>query len=127
MRPAISCGTRSLLQVRLSFARTDEESARIAWDQWRQCALPVTQLADLPSPAAFDAAVEHVSPSDILEKVRASADVGRQLAWLQEDLALGVERIYLHNVAPGHQEHFIDACGTPALAGASQGLTSPVA
>jgi len=75
MRPAISCGTRSLLQVRLSFARTDEESARIAWDQWRQCALRGTQLADLPSPAAFDAAVEHVSPSDILEKLRASADV----------------------------------------------------
>ncbi len=67
------------------------------------------------SPAAFDAAVEHVSPSDVLEKVRASADVGRQLAWLQEDLALGVERIYLHNVAPGHQEHFINACGTRLL------------
>jgi len=72
---------------------TGEESARIAWDQCRQCALPSTQPADLPSPAAFDAAVEHVSPSDILEKVRASADVGRQLAWLQEDLALGVEGI----------------------------------
>ncbi|MBA2605193.1 MAG: hypothetical protein H0U94_16545 [Acidobacteria bacterium] len=94
---------------------TGEESARIAWDQWRQCALPSTQPADLPSPAAFDAAVEHVSPSDVLEKVRASADVGRQLAWLQEDLALGVERIYLHNVAAGHQEHFIDACGTRIL------------
>jgi len=100
---------------------TGEESARIAWDQCRQCALPSTQPADLPSPAAFDAAVEHVSPSDVLEKVRASADVGRQLAWLQEDLALGVERIYLHNVAPGHQEHFINACGTRLLPGLARG------
>ena len=98
------------LQVTLSFARTDEECESAAYHQWRHCAVTPSQLADLPSPAAFDRASAGVSLSDVLSKVRASADIDRHLDWLFEDRSLGFERIYLHNVASDHQDRFIDAC-----------------
>jgi probable non-F420 flavinoid oxidoreductase len=99
------------LQVALSFARTDQESAAAAHDQWRFCALSTQQLEDLRTPEEFDAASAAAPLADVLSKVRASADIERQLAWLQEDAAMGFERIYLHNVARDHQERFIEACG----------------
>jgi G6PDH family F420-dependent oxidoreductase len=98
------------LQAAVSFARTDAEAASAALDQWRHCVLPSAQLADLPSPAAFDRVTADVDDGAVLSKVRVSCDIGRHLAWLQHDRDLGFERIYLHNVARDHQERFIDAC-----------------
>lgn len=98
------------LQVTVSFARTDGEAAAAADDQWRHCALTTAELGDLNSPAAFDRACADVDPLDVLSKVRVSSDIERHLDWLHEDCSLGFERIYLHNVASEHQEHFIDAC-----------------
>ena len=98
------------LQAAVSFARTDEEAAWAAHDQWRHCALPAAQLADLASPAAFDRATADIDSSAVLSKVRVSSDIGRHLEWLQQDHNLGFERIYLHNVAREHQERFIEAC-----------------
>jgi probable non-F420 flavinoid oxidoreductase len=103
------------LQVTVSFARTDDESVAAAYEQWRQCALPPSQLADLPTPAAFDRACADVAIGDVLARVRASADIQRHIAALQEDAALGFDRIYLHNVARAHQARFIEACGTHLL------------
>jgi probable non-F420 flavinoid oxidoreductase len=98
------------LQVPISFAPTDEEAASAAHDQWRHCALPAAQLADLPSPAAFDQAAAEVALPAVLAKVRVSSDIHRHLEWLHQDCALGFERIYLHNVARDHQDRFIAAC-----------------
>lgn len=103
------------LQVAVSFARTDEEAASAAHDQWRHCALPAAQLADLPSPAAFDHASAEVDVRGVLSNVRVSSDIHRQLDWLHQDLDLGFERIYLHNVARDHQERFIEACAAHIL------------
>jgi coenzyme F420-dependent glucose-6-phosphate dehydrogenase len=106
------------LQVTVSFARTYDEAASAAYHQWRHCAVTTAQLADLPSPAAFDRACIHVDRRDVLSKVRASSDIDRHVDWLREDCALGFERIYLHNVAWKHQERFIEACADrviPAL------------
>jgi alkanesulfonate monooxygenase SsuD/methylene tetrahydromethanopterin reductase-like flavin-dependent oxidoreductase (luciferase family) len=98
------------LQVALSFAGSDDESRAAACDQWRFCALPSAQLADLRTPAEFDAASGKVGPADVLTRVRASSDIHRQIAWLHEDAEMGFERIYLHNVAREHQERFLAAC-----------------
>jgi coenzyme F420-dependent glucose-6-phosphate dehydrogenase len=103
------------LQVTVSFAGTDDECVAAAHDQWRQCALTPAQLADLSTPSAFDQACTDVAIGDVLSHVRASADIQRHTAWLEEDADLGFDRIYLHNVARAHQVHFIDACGTHLL------------
>jgi coenzyme F420-dependent glucose-6-phosphate dehydrogenase len=103
------------LQAALSFAVTDEHAVSAAHDQWRQCALPVWQLSDLPSPSDFDRASADVDVTSVLSRVRVSSDIHRQLEWLERDREMGFERIYLHNVARDCQELFIDACATHCL------------
>ena len=46
--------------------------------------------------------------------VRISADTSQHLAWLQEDIALGFEQLFLHNVNLQH-ERFIDDFGQKVL------------
>jgi coenzyme F420-dependent glucose-6-phosphate dehydrogenase len=103
------------LQVALAFGATDEASRLAAIREWPHCALTPQQLADLETPEAFDAAIGAVRGEDVLARVRASADIQRQLAWIQEDLEMGFSRVYLHNVVKEEQERFIDACGERAI------------
>lgn len=98
------------LQAQLSFAKTDEEALRGAWEQWRTVKLPSPVLAELRTPAHFDAAGESVRPEDMKEKMRISADPERHLAWLAEDVEMGFEEINLHCVHR-EQERFIEVFG----------------
>ena len=100
------------LQVPLSYAPTESEARRAAHDQWRQCVLSRDQLADLRTPAEFDRATADASEDTVARRVRVSSDIHRHLAWIDEDLAMGIDRVYLHNIARDHQERFIDAVGT---------------
>ena len=108
-------GKPVFLQTALAYAPTQEEAERAAHEQWRQCALSGEQLADLRSPAEFDRATAHISREAVVRKLRVSADIQQHAAWLEKDLALGVDRIYLHNVAREHQERFIEACAKHVL------------
>lgn len=101
-------GKPMFLQVPLSFARTDDEAMAAAMDQWRQGVVGPQKLADLTSPEAFDREAAGARPADLADKVRISSDVERQLDWLREDLAMGFNRVYVHNVARDHLERFID-------------------
>lgn len=103
------------LQVALAYAPTDDEAAAAAHEQWRQSALTRDQLSDLATPGAFDRASRDVSRADVAARLRVSADIQRHAAWLQDDAAMGFDRIYLHNVARAHQERFIAACGERLL------------
>jgi probable non-F420 flavinoid oxidoreductase len=109
-------GKPMYLQVALAYGRTDEESRCAAVREWPQCALSSQQLADLARPHDFDVAVTDVDADVVLARVRASSDIRRQIAWLQEDLAMGFARVYLHNVVRDDMERFIDACGEYVLA-----------
>jgi alkanesulfonate monooxygenase SsuD/methylene tetrahydromethanopterin reductase-like flavin-dependent oxidoreductase (luciferase family) len=111
-------GKPMYLQVHLSWAATEREARANAFDQWRSNVFPAPLGGDLKLPAQFDAAAEFVRPEDLDPFVRISADVERQLAWLREDLALGFEGVYLHNVGRNQRE-FVEAFGArvvPALA-----------
>jgi G6PDH family F420-dependent oxidoreductase len=104
------------LQVHLA----SEPDAGVAHEQalarWRFSAMDTTVLAELRRPAQFDAASRHVRIEDMSASVRISSEPGRHLEWLQEDLAMGYQRIYLHEVGPG-QERFIDLFGERVLPG----------
>ncbi len=108
-------GKPMFLQVALSYAPSDAEAEAAAFDQWRHCVVSPQELADLPTPAAFDRACAGARIEEVRARVRVSADAECHLAWLHEDAAMGFERIYLHNVARGHQERFIDMCGARLL------------
>jgi coenzyme F420-dependent glucose-6-phosphate dehydrogenase len=97
---------RLALQVQLSYATDEEEARRAAHDQWRNNIFDSPVLAQLRSPAQFDAAGEFVRPSDLEAPVRISSDLSRHVDWLNEHIELGFDEIYLHNVHHD-QERFI--------------------
>jgi probable non-F420 flavinoid oxidoreductase len=104
-------GKPIFLQAQLSFARTKEEAAEAAWDQWRFSVLSSPVLALLRTPAEFDEATKHVRPEDVVDRVRTSADPEEHLEWLLRDAELGYEEINLHNVCRSEQERFIEIFG----------------
>jgi coenzyme F420-dependent glucose-6-phosphate dehydrogenase len=109
-----------ILQVPLAFAASEEQARRAARDQWPQAVLSPRELADLPTPACFDAATAPVDDADLARRIRVSSDIAQHLVWLQEDLAMGFSRVYVHNVVREAQHLFLDACATillPALDG----------
>jgi len=110
-----------VLQVHLSYARTDEEALAVAHDQWRTNVFAPPVCWDLDTPEAFDEAAKHVPPAAMHDSVLISSDTGRQAAWLAELAELGFDDIYLHNVGVD-QDLFIDDFGEhvlPQLTGAT--------
>lgn len=108
------------LQAQLSFAKTEDQAVRGAWEQWRTVKLPPPVLAELRQPSHFDAAGADVQPEEIKQKLRVSADVEQHIEWLQGDVAMGFEEINIHCVHREQQERFIDVFGEkvlPRLAG----------
>lgn len=100
-------GKPMALQVHVAHAADEATALAEAHDQWRFCALAGDLMWDLPSPAHFDAATQHVRPEDLRDAVRIAADPRRHVGWMEEDAALGFSEIYLHHVGRD-QDRFID-------------------
>lgn len=108
-------GKPMFLQVALSYAATQSEAQRVAFETWRTNTFPSSDFnSDTHLPEHFDAAATYVRPEDMLGCTRISAELGRHLEWLNADIELGFERIYLHHVGRS-QEAFIDAFGSRVL------------
>lgn len=102
------------LKAQLSYAASDEEALQGAWDQWRTNIFHSTALAELWQVEQFDKVAEFVQPEEVRDMVRVSADVNQHIAWIEEDMKLGFERIILHNVNR-EQERFIEVFGEKVL------------
>jgi probable non-F420 flavinoid oxidoreductase len=102
------------LQAPVSWAHTQAEALANAHDQWRTNIFDSRVLGELRSPASFDAAASFVGPEDVDGPVRVSSDLGRHAGWLEEDLELGFERVYVHQVGRD-QVPFIEAWGREVL------------
>jgi coenzyme F420-dependent glucose-6-phosphate dehydrogenase len=107
-------GKPVILQVALSYARDEAVARQGTYEQWRTNIFPSEVLAELWTPEQFEAMARYVRPEDLDATIRMSADPERHLAWLQQDLALGVSQINLHNVNRA-QEAFIDEFGGRVL------------
>ena len=103
------------LQAALSYALTPAEAERAAHDQWRHCTLSSDQLADLRTPEEFDRVTAHTTKEEVIRRLRVSSDIHQHADWIHEHMVLGFDRIYLHNIARGHQERFIVACAEHVL------------
>ncbi|HMQ31191.1 MAG TPA: TIGR03885 family FMN-dependent LLM class oxidoreductase [Chloroflexaceae bacterium] len=107
------------LQAQHSYARDEAVALAGAHDQWRTNIFASPVLSDLRMPYQFDAAASYVRPEEVAERLRVSSDLARHVEWLQEDLSMGFDHIYIHNVNR-EQEPFIAAFGErvlPALRG----------
>jgi coenzyme F420-dependent glucose-6-phosphate dehydrogenase len=110
-------GKPMFLQVKVSY-HPDEQTARQgAYDQWRTNIFESSVLSDLEMPADFENRARSIRPEDMDQHVRISSSLDQHAGWLVQDIELGFERIYLHNVNR-EQQRFIEAFGQhiiPAL------------
>jgi probable non-F420 flavinoid oxidoreductase len=107
-------GKPLFLQCHLSYAATDDEARSNAFDQWRTTILPPIVGEGIRTPHQLEAAASFVRPEDLDGPVRISSDLERHKAWIYDDLDLGFERVYLHNVGRNQQE-FIEVFGERVL------------
>ncbi len=107
-------GKPMYLQAQHSFASTEQEARTGAHEQWSTNIFPSAVLTELQLPQQFDLAAQFVRPDDLDDSIRISHDLEQHLAWLQADIALGFDRIYVHNVNR-EQQRFIEAFGERVL------------
>ena len=107
-------GKPTAVQVHLSWAESEDEALRIAYDQWRTNVFPPPLCWDLATVEAFDLAAAHVRPEDLRGPVLVSSDLARHVAWIEELVALGFDAVYLHHVGQ-EQRRFVDAFGRHVL------------
>jgi probable non-F420 flavinoid oxidoreductase len=108
-------GKPMFLQAVLSYAANDTAAIDAAYQQWRALVLRSDVLATLRSPSEFEAAAVGVPRHAVREKFRVSADLARHVTWLEDDFAMGFERVYLHNVNRSGQRAFIETFGREVL------------
>lgn len=107
-------GKPMYLQVKLSYAESDEAALQGAHAQWNTNVLGAHLSESLTMPEQFEAAAVAVRPDDLREQVRISSDLSRHVDWLKADLEMGFTRLYLHNLNR-RQAEFIDAFGENVL------------
>lgn len=103
-----------LLQRKISYAPTHEMALHTAHEQWRTNIFKSGALAELRLPAQFEAVAKFVTPEDVAQHVRVSSDLNQHLDWIHEDVELGFDEIYLHNVNT-RQTEFINEFGERVL------------
>lgn len=107
-------GKPMYLQAQHSYAASESAARQGALEQWGTNVFPSAVLTELQLPQQFDQAAQFVRPDDLDRSIRISPDLERHIAWLQEDIALGFEHIYVHNVNRD-QHGFITAFGERVL------------
>ncbi|NRD66321.1 TIGR03885 family FMN-dependent LLM class oxidoreductase [Corallococcus exiguus] len=107
-------GKPLFLKVQLSYAKDDELAREGAYNQWASNIFTNSVLADLRTPAQFQEAANVVQPHDLDGPLRVSSSLQQHMDWLGEDLRLGFDRLYLHNVNR-EQDGFIEAFGEKVI------------
>jgi len=107
-------GKPMLLQAQTCYAPDEAEARRAAHDQWRTNVLDSKTLTELEMPEDFDREAAGLTPEDLEGRIRMSSDIGRHIAWLEEDVAFGFEEIYVHQVGRD-QAGFLRAFGERVL------------
>lgn len=102
------------LQAMVGYAPDAEQAWRDACTRWPIAALDQELLQTIPTPEEFARRTAHVRPDDLKGKLRVSADLKQHVDWIQSDLELGFERVFLYTIS-GTQEGFIDAFGEHVL------------
>ncbi len=102
------------LKAQLSYAEDEDRALDGAYEQWRTNCIPGRVTQQLRTPEDYDELGEQIDSEDVEENVRVSADLDDHREWIERDLELGVERVFLHNVNR-NQETFIQTFGEEVL------------
>jgi coenzyme F420-dependent glucose-6-phosphate dehydrogenase len=107
-------GKPMYLQAQHSYAASEQAARAGAHEQWRTNLFSSSVLTDLRMPYQFDQAAAFVRPDELDAGIRVSADLERHAAWLQADIELGFDHVFVHNVNR-EQQAFIEAFGARVL------------
>ena len=106
-------GMPKVLQLHLSWARTDEEALANAMTEWPNGGMKFPK-ADIRSPHDFEQMARLVRPEDFEGRMVISADPDVHRAAIQRFVDLGFDRVYLHNVGR-NQRDWIEVFGAEVL------------
>ena len=102
------------LKVQLSYDEDDEAALEGAHDQWRTNCVPGVVTQELRTAEDFDELGEEIDRETVAENVRVSADLDEHVEWIERDLELDVDGVFLHNVNT-NQEAFVEDFGRDVL------------
>jgi G6PDH family F420-dependent oxidoreductase len=102
-----------LLQVHISWARTDEEAEDQALREWPNGGMPFPKQ-DIKNPEDFAAMAKLVRPEDFTNRVLISSDIQAHIDHLQHYVDIGFGEIHVHNVGR-NQAEFIEVFGKEVL------------
>jgi hypothetical protein len=102
------------LQAMVGYDPDEARAWQAALEHWPVANLGQETLQNTDTPEQLATAALGTTVDDLKGKLRVSADLGRHIGWLQGDLELGFERIFLYTVS-GNPEQFIDVFGEKVL------------
>ena len=102
-----------LLQLHVSWARTDEEATENAMVEWPNGGMAFPKQ-DIRNPEDFAAMAKLVRPENFVNRMLITSEIDRQIENVQHYLDLGFDEIYLHNVGRD-QSTFIEVFGKEVL------------
>ncbi len=106
-------GSPKLLQIHISWARTDQEAVDQAVLEWPNGGMPFPKQ-DIRNPEDFAAMARLVGPDDFKNRVLMTADLSAHAAHIQHYLDMGFDEVHLHNVGR-NQAEFIEVFGKDVL------------
>jgi len=106
-------GTPKILQLHLSWARTEDEAVDNAVKEWPNGGMAFPKQ-DIRNPEDFAAMAKLVRPENFANRMLISADLGRHIEHIQHYLDLGFDEVHLHNVGRDQAE-WIDVFGREVL------------
>jgi coenzyme F420-dependent glucose-6-phosphate dehydrogenase len=106
-------GKPKILQLHMSWARTERESIEQAVREWPNGGMPFPKQ-DIKNPEDFAAMARLVRPEDFANRVLMTSDVEMHAALIQHFVDIGFDEIHLHNVGR-NQAEFIEVFGREVI------------
>jgi len=102
-----------MLQIHVSWARTDQEAVENALVEWPNGGMPFPKQ-DIKHPEDFAAMATLVRPENFRNRVLMTADLEAHTKHIQHYVDIGFDEIHLHNVGR-NQAEFIEVFGREVL------------
>jgi len=106
-------GMPKLLQIHVSWARTDEEALANAMTEWPNGGMPFAKQ-DIKNPEDFAAIAKLVRPEDFKNRVLITSDLDVHITNIQHYVDMGFDEVHIHNVGR-NQAEFIEVFGRDVL------------
>lgn len=107
-------GKPMYLQAAVGYAQEADRAWHLGWERRPVAAWEQNENQNQRLPEQFLRAVMERGRQALHGTLRVSTDLGQHRAWIENDLDLGFDTLFLHNIS-GDQERFIDVFGTEIL------------